>query len=143
MCLNSKKRTADSMDQTTDDRECRLCFEGGGDLIAPCNCRGTSQWVHRSCLNRWRSMNHNPIAFTHCTECQFEYKLERVARTQSEMQRRFQLRVARDSTVVFKKALFCLRGQQACLVCPEANEKECKNCKLIKKVEEKIIIKLF
>ena len=89
------------MDQTTDDRECRLCFEGGGDLIAPCNCRGTSQWVHRSCLNRWRSMNHNPIAFTHCTECQFEYKLERVARTQSEMQRRFQLRVARDSTVVF------------------------------------------
>ena len=46
-------------------------------------------------------MNHNPIAFTHCTECQFEYKLERVARTQSEMQRRFQLRVARDSTVVF------------------------------------------
>ena len=27
------------------------------------------------------------------------------------------------------------RGQQACLVCPEANEKECKNCKLIKKAE--------
>ena len=29
------------------------------------------------------------------------------------------------------------RGQQACLVCPEANEKECKNCKLIKKAETK------
>ena len=30
-----------------------------------------------------------------------------------------------------------VRGQQACLVCPEANEKECKNCKLIKKAETK------
>ena len=29
------------------------------------------------------------------------------------------------------------RGQQACLVCPEANEKECKNWKLIKKAETK------
>ena len=31
----------------------------------------------------------------------------------------------------------CRRGQQACLVCPEANEKECRNCKVIKKAETK------
>lgn len=83
------------------EAECRLCFESGGDLIAPCNCRGTSKWVHRECLNRWRSMNHNPRAFTHCSECQFEFHLEQVTRTQPEMQRRFQLRVARDSGLVF------------------------------------------
>jgi uncharacterized membrane protein YgcG len=84
-----------------DGRECRLCFEGGGDLIAPCSCRGTSKWVHRECLNRWRSMNHNPAAFTQCTECHFEYRLEQVARTQPEMQRRIQMRVARDTSLVF------------------------------------------
>ena len=36
-----------------------------------------------------------------------------------------------------KKRDALVRGQQACLVCPEANEKECKNWKLIKKAETK------
>lgn len=27
----------------------------GEDLIAPCHCRGTQKYVHRSCLDNWRS----------------------------------------------------------------------------------------
>lgn len=27
----------------------------GEDLIGPCNCKGTQKYVHRSCLDNWRS----------------------------------------------------------------------------------------
>jgi len=27
----------------------------GEDLIAPCHCKGTQKYVHRSCLDNWRS----------------------------------------------------------------------------------------
>jgi len=32
---------------------CRICFEGG-QLIAPCKCRGSQQYVHSRCLEKWR-----------------------------------------------------------------------------------------
>ena len=59
-------------------RECRVCFESGGDIIAPCQCRGTSQWIHRDCLNRWRTSRSNPRCLTNCCECGFTYVLELV-----------------------------------------------------------------
>jgi len=55
---------------------CRICFEGGEDLIAPCRCAGTSKWIHRSCLNRWRISGSNPRSLTNCCECGFQYELE-------------------------------------------------------------------
>lgn len=55
-------------------RMCRICLDGGGsDLIAPCRCSGTSKWVHRECLNRWRVAGLNARAFTHCRECEGAY----------------------------------------------------------------------
>uniref|UniRef100_A0A803M9T4 RING-CH-type domain-containing protein n=1 Tax=Chenopodium quinoa TaxID=63459 RepID=A0A803M9T4_CHEQI len=36
--------------------QCRICLEiEGEDLIAPCHCKGTQKYVHRSCLDNWRS----------------------------------------------------------------------------------------
>jgi len=40
---------------------CRICLELEGcdpadELIAPCLCKGTQQFVHRSCLDHWRSV---------------------------------------------------------------------------------------
>uniref|UniRef100_A0A7N0U690 RING-CH-type domain-containing protein n=1 Tax=Kalanchoe fedtschenkoi TaxID=63787 RepID=A0A7N0U690_KALFE len=39
---------------------CRICLETesnfGDDLITPCMCKGTQQFVHRSCLDHWRSV---------------------------------------------------------------------------------------
>lgn len=58
------------------DKTCRICFEGGGELIAPCSCSGTSKWIHRSCLNRWRISGFNPRSLTNCCECGFQYQLE-------------------------------------------------------------------
>lgn len=39
---------------------CRICLECDGEeddeLISPCMCKGTQQFVHRSCLDHWRSV---------------------------------------------------------------------------------------
>lgn len=56
---------------------CRICLDSSNnrhDFIAPCRCRGTSKWVHPTCLNRWRVMREE--AFLSCTECHYEYKLK-------------------------------------------------------------------
>ncbi|XP_010273535.1 PREDICTED: uncharacterized protein LOC104609042 isoform X2 [Nelumbo nucifera] len=39
-----------------DQPQCRICLDTEGeDLIAPCHCKGTQKYVHRSCLDHWRS----------------------------------------------------------------------------------------
>lgn len=44
------------------------------DVIAPCSCRGSSKWVHRTCLDQWRTTREDK-AFSKCTECLSEYTL--------------------------------------------------------------------
>ena len=53
--------------------ECRICFEDASfnELIAPCLCNGTSRYVHRRCLERWRQSSSG--AFSRCYECNFSY----------------------------------------------------------------------
>eukprot|EP00656_Telonema_subtile_P044075 TRINITY_DN50379_c0_g1_i1.p1 TRINITY_DN50379_c0_g1~~TRINITY_DN50379_c0_g1_i1.p1 ORF type:complete len:257 (-),score=35.23 TRINITY_DN50379_c0_g1_i1:122-892(-) len=45
-------------------------------LIAPCECRGSQQFVHRSCLDTWRSTKHNSDAFSRCSVCGFKFKMK-------------------------------------------------------------------
>lgn len=54
---------------------CRFCLETGSadGMIAPCLCAGTSQFVHRACLDEWRAQESMPRAFTHCPSCKFQY----------------------------------------------------------------------
>eukprot|EP01062_Namystynia_karyoxenos_P033905 TRINITY_DN24882_c0_g1_i1.p1 TRINITY_DN24882_c0_g1~~TRINITY_DN24882_c0_g1_i1.p1 ORF type:complete len:517 (+),score=131.96 TRINITY_DN24882_c0_g1_i1:64-1551(+) len=33
---------------------CRICWDKGGELFAPCRCAGTLRWVHPQCLARWQ-----------------------------------------------------------------------------------------
>jgi len=55
---------------------CRFCLEESKriDFIAPCNCAGTSRWVHRACLDKWRSVRGDK-AFSQCTECKAPYDI--------------------------------------------------------------------
>ena len=55
--------------------ECRICLEIGdiNDLISPCNCSGTSKWVHQQCLQRWRAYNINSDYYDKCEICLFNY----------------------------------------------------------------------
>ncbi|KAK4698693.1 hypothetical protein P7C70_g7578, partial [Phenoliferia sp. Uapishka_3] len=50
-----------------DDRMCRICFDGEdeelGRLFSPCQCRGTSSFVHVECLNRWRMASAGATGF--------------------------------------------------------------------------------
>ena len=74
------------------------------ELIAPCACSGGSKWVHRECLNRWRSVREDK-AFSRCTECLQPYKLVCRSDNNTEMiharRCRFAYLVARDFSVVF------------------------------------------
>lgn len=58
---------------------CRICLEeqdadDDDSMIAPCMCKGTSKWVHRHCLDSWRT-NEPDRAFAQCTECHYTYHL--------------------------------------------------------------------
>lgn len=60
-----------------DDRTCRICYEEGGhDLIAPCLCKGSCKWVHRSCLDKWRVSDSGYNSFNQCPQCKFHYIFE-------------------------------------------------------------------
>ncbi|KAJ3670874.1 hypothetical protein LUZ60_008300 [Juncus effusus] len=84
---------------------CRICLEHesetGDELISPCLCKGTQQFVHRSCLDHWRSVKEG-FAFSHCTTCkaQFHLRLE-FLEDYSWRQIKFRIFVARDVLLVF------------------------------------------
>jgi hypothetical protein len=63
--------------EVTNSYSCRICLEedcSRRDVIAPCACKGSSQWVHRACLDQWRSTREDK-AFSKCTECLQYYQL--------------------------------------------------------------------
>ncbi|XP_076909498.1 uncharacterized protein LOC143566777 [Bidens hawaiensis] len=84
---------------------CRICFECDGeeddDLISPCMCKGTQQFVHRSCLDHWRSVKEGH-AFSHCTTCKAQFHLQVVELEENSWRKiKFRLFVARDVCLVF------------------------------------------
>jgi hypothetical protein len=63
------------------DRICRFCHteeypESGGELIAPCLCKGTQRYVHQYCLQVWQQHNvdsGNMRKARYCDVCSSEY----------------------------------------------------------------------
>lgn len=82
--------------------QCRICLDSEGeDLIAPCHCRGTQKYVHRSCLDNWRSTKEG-FAFAHCTECRARFLLRANSPSNRRQSRlKFQLLVAGDHALIF------------------------------------------
>jgi uncharacterized membrane protein YidH (DUF202 family) len=88
-----------------DHKQCRICMctEDVNDLIAPCYCAGSMKYVHRSCIDEFRATNPHGRAFTHCPQCQFEYKVvvqDEEVETNKRLWR-FRKFVARDTLLVF------------------------------------------
>ncbi|XP_017616738.2 uncharacterized protein LOC108461404 [Gossypium arboreum] len=84
---------------------CRICLECDGEeddeLISPCMCKGTQQFVHRSCLDHWRSVKEG-FAFSHCTTCKAQFHLRvELFEDNSWRKIKFRLFVARDVFLVF------------------------------------------
>lgn len=72
----------DTMDGGENEPEkcCWICFATEEDnrqaeWVKPCQCRGTTKWVHQSCLYRWidekQKGNHRRSVI--CQQCQTEY----------------------------------------------------------------------
>lgn len=58
---------------------CRICLdeEDQKDLISPCNCSGSTKYIHRDCLENWRATNINEDNYKRCEICHFEYEIEK------------------------------------------------------------------
>ena len=72
------KEEPTSTDQ--DEKTCRICLSTQTPeerLISPCKCRGTSKWIHLSCLNQWRRASRNSKSYYRCDQCHYEYSFRR------------------------------------------------------------------
>lgn len=67
--------------------QCRICLETEtleSELIQPCMCKGTSQYVHRHCLNKWmNTVSYLPISRIKdnnkkCEICHAYYEFESI-----------------------------------------------------------------
>ena len=86
-----------------EEKTCRICLETeGDDFIAPCSCRGTQRYVHRSCLDKWRATRSEGFAFSACTECKTKYRMKVPKRSEDESFRKWKFRmlVFRDIILV-------------------------------------------
>lgn len=61
-------------------RSCWVCFATDEDdrtaeWVRPCRCRGSTKWVHQSCLQRWvdEKQRGNSTARVACPQCNAEY----------------------------------------------------------------------
>ncbi|KAL3699643.1 hypothetical protein R1sor_017665 [Riccia sorocarpa] len=100
--FSDRIKTGDSEPVSPDQPQCRICLEPeGDDLIAPCRCRGTQKYVHRSCLDNWRAAKEG-FAFAHCTECRSAFHLRaNLPPDRWWLRLKFQLLVFRDHAAIF------------------------------------------
>jgi hypothetical protein len=72
VCRSSDASDA-SMSDASDagERQCWICFESSGVLIAPCRCKGSVRFVHQKCLKEWLKTSADAIA---CPQCKFAYR---------------------------------------------------------------------
>lgn len=61
-------------------RVCRICTMTEEEmpehaLIRPCNCKGTQEFVHIDCLNRWRATSN--AASEVCPVCKYKYRIQK------------------------------------------------------------------
>ena len=59
--------------------ECRICFDGvdttRGELISPCQCSGSQNYIHEQCLQRWRDENRNSSSRDTCEICRADFHI--------------------------------------------------------------------
>lgn len=58
---------------------CRICFDSTenpeNNLISPCKCIGTVQFIHKNCLFQWVRYTSNTYFRLHCDICKTKYHL--------------------------------------------------------------------
>ncbi len=68
--------TSQEPDGSCTSASCRICMDDentiDNPLISPCLCAGSTRFVHRQCLARWRATKAGTPAHYRCEICQFE-----------------------------------------------------------------------
>ena len=111
-------------------KTCRICLDNEKDLISPCMCSGGSAYVHRECLDNWRSVNKNGRAFKFCDVCQFEFVIEPVVDDPAADKRRllwFRLLVSRDVIAILLLLQAIIIGMTFLLQGADKNTHELRN----------------
>ena len=104
--MSAQNNNQEPQTDSEETKQCRICFDTDdpNDIISPCLCSGGSAYVHRKCLNRWRSENKHGRGFKICNVCQFEYVIEPVTvdpKGERERLWKYYFLVIRDSTIFF------------------------------------------
>ena len=55
-------------------KQCRICLDGGNNLITVCDCIGSVQFVHQKCIQTWIETTTNPESKKKCEVCHATYK---------------------------------------------------------------------
>jgi hypothetical protein len=115
-----------------DSKLCRICLDNDNqkDIISPCLCTGGSAYVHRKCLDNWRSLNNKERAFESCEVCQFKYIIEPVVDDPSADKKRlliFRLLVTRDITLIILLFQAIIIGMTFALQAADKKNNDIKN----------------
>ncbi|KAL4489774.1 hypothetical protein ABPG72_022414 [Tetrahymena utriculariae] len=75
--MNEEKLQAGSLAE----RCCKICLEGEsteetGQLLSPCRCNGSMQYIHEECLKTWLVSQQVDIDTAACELCKMEYIME-------------------------------------------------------------------
>jgi putative AlgH/UPF0301 family transcriptional regulator len=58
--------------------QCRICLESGGELLTPCDCKGTARFVHAACVAEWQASQQERRGSAHrstrCDICGAKYR---------------------------------------------------------------------
>ncbi|CAE7586014.1 Ube2j2 [Symbiodinium sp. CCMP2456] len=55
-------------------KACRYCLVESGELVAPCECKGSGQWVHLSCLRQWQKS----VLLTQSTHPKYQTRIDEI-----------------------------------------------------------------
>lgn len=64
----------------TNEQQCRICLDNDTpeNMIHPCQCSGTSKYVHKKCIKQWILLSDNPEYKKICPTCKYKYVTETV-----------------------------------------------------------------
>ncbi|XP_030057528.1 E3 ubiquitin-protein ligase MARCH5 [Microcaecilia unicolor] len=71
-----------AVEEAIAERNCWVCFATECDdyvseWVSPCRCRGSTKWIHQSCLQRWldEKQKGNSMGRVSCPQCGMEYRI--------------------------------------------------------------------
>lgn len=72
--IRKLRKVAAAGGESESEKACRYCLVDSGDLVAPCECKGSGQWVHLSCLRQWQKS----VLLTQSTHPKYQTRIDEI-----------------------------------------------------------------